>query len=59
MVALVLLIISAVLFLLAALNQSLFDEGPGDLVVWGLLAWVLSVLFGAAQPYLGRFGDRQ
>lgn len=48
MLSLILLFIAALCFLLAAVNQSLFDQGPADLIAWGLLAWVLSVLLGGA-----------
>lgn len=48
MIALVLLVLSAIAFLLAACNQSIFEQGPGDLVAWGLFFFVLSALFGAA-----------
>ena len=53
MLSLALLLIAALLFLLAGVNQTLFSQGPAD-----LLAYVLSVLlsgWGPASPL--RRGD--
>ncbi len=53
MISLILLLVAALLFLLAGVNQTLFDQGPFDLVAFGLLAYVLSILlsgFGPASP---------
>lgn len=53
MISLILLVIAFLLFLLAGVNQALFDQGPADLVAFGLAAYVLSILlsgFGPASP---------
>jgi len=58
MLSLALLLIAALLFLLAGVNQTLFSQGPADLLAFGLLAYVLSVLlsgWGPASPL--RRGD--
>lgn len=47
-VALVLKILATIVFLLAAVNENIFDQGPADLVAWGLCFWVLSELLGGA-----------
>lgn len=53
MLGLILRVVAFILFCVAALNETLFDQGPVDLVAWGLAAWVLSTLldgyFGAWQ----------
>lgn len=45
-VALVLLVLAAFLFLLAATNQTVFSQPPADLIAFGLLSWVLATLVG-------------
>lgn len=35
-----------ILFMVAAVNETLFDQGPQDLVAFGLAAWVLATLIG-------------
>ncbi len=50
MISLLLLIVAFLLFLLAALNQTIFSQGPFDLVAFGLAAWVLSILLGGFGP---------
>jgi len=50
MLSLVLLLVAALLFLLAGVNQTLFSQGPADLVAFGLLAYVLSVLLSGVGP---------
>jgi hypothetical protein len=44
MIGIILRVIAFLLFLLAAVNQSLFEQGPPDLVAFGLAAWVLATL---------------
>lgn len=46
MIALILRVLAFLLFLLAAVNQTLLGQPPADLVAWGLAAWVLSTLLG-------------
>ncbi len=46
LVALALKILAAIAFLLAGVNEDIFDQGPADLVAWGLLFWVVSELLG-------------
>lgn len=46
MLGIVLRVIALLLFLVAAVNQTLFDQGPADLVAFGLAAWVLATLVG-------------
>lgn len=48
MLGLVFLVVAAIAFLLAGCNQDIFDQGPADLVAWGLFFWVLSALVGGA-----------
>jgi len=50
MISLILLVIAALLFLLAGVNQDLLDQGPADLVAFGLLAWVLATLLSGVGP---------
>ena len=50
MLGIALRVIAALLFLLAAANQTLLHQGPADLVAWGLFAWVLATLFGGFGP---------
>lgn len=47
MLGLILLVIAGLLFLLAAVNQTIFEQGPQDLIAWGL-AWLLATVFGHA-----------
>lgn len=44
MLGLILRVVAFLLFCVAALGETLFDQGPADLVAWGLAAWVLSTL---------------
>ena len=46
MLGTILRVIAFLLFLVAAVNQTLFDQGPQDLVAFGLAAWVLATLIG-------------
>jgi len=50
MISLILLVIAFILFLIAAVNESLFDQGPADLVAFGLAAWVLATLLSGIGP---------
>ena len=51
MLSLILLVVAAICFLLAAVNEDIFDQGPADLLAWGLLAWVLSALAGGIASW--------
>ena len=53
-VALILKVLAAIAFLLAAVNESIFEQGPADLVAWGLLLWVVSELLGGAVAVIRR-----
>ncbi len=56
MLGLILRVIAFLLFLLAAVNQTLFSQPPADLVAWGLAAWVLATLldgYGPRSPLRG------
>lgn len=46
MISLILRVVALILFVVAALNQTLFDQPPADLVAWGLGCWVLATLLG-------------
>lgn len=50
MLRLILLVVAFLLFVLAAVNQTLFNQPPADLVAWGLAAVVLAILFGDVGP---------
>jgi hypothetical protein len=49
-IGLILRIAAFLLFLLAAVNQTLFQQPPADLVAFGLAAWVLAVLLDGVGP---------
>lgn len=44
MLGILLRCVAALVFLLAALDQTLFKQTPTELVAWGLFAWVLATL---------------
>ncbi len=50
MIGLVLRVVAFILFLVAAFNQTLFDQPPTDLIAFGLAAWVLATLVGGYGP---------
>lgn len=50
MLGIILRVIAFLLFLVAALNQTLFSQPPADLVAWALAAWVLATLIGGYGP---------
>lgn len=50
MIGLILRIVAFLLFLLAAVNQTLFNQPPADLVAFGLASWVLATILGDAGP---------
>ena len=54
MIGLVLRIVAFLLFLLAAVNQTLFNQPPADLVAFGLASWVLATILGDAVPVIRR-----
>jgi hypothetical protein len=46
MLGVILRVVAFLLFLLAAVNQTVFGQPPLDLVAFGLAAWVLATLIG-------------
>jgi len=52
MLGIILRVVAFVLFLLAAVGQTIFEQPPAYLVAWGLAAWVLATLVGGVN--LGR-----
>ena len=50
MLSLILRIVAFILFLVAGCNQTLFSQGPADLVAFGLACWVLATLLGGVGP---------
>ncbi len=50
MLSLILRVVAFILFIVAALNNSLFSQPPADLVAFGLAAWVLATLVGGIGP---------
>ena len=50
MLGIILRVIACLLFLLAAVNQTVFSQPPADLVAFGLLAWCLATLVGGYGP---------
>lgn len=59
MIALILLVLAFLCFVVAALNQTVFEQGPVDLVAWGLAAWALATLLGSpvVAAYFPRRGE--
>lgn len=55
MLGIVLRVVAFILFVVAAVNETLFDQGPQDLVAFGLAAWVLATLIGG-WDFGGRTG---
>jgi len=56
MLGIFLRIIAFLLFLLAGVNQVIFEQPPADLVAFGLGAWVLATLVGGVTFAAGRLG---
>jgi hypothetical protein len=54
MLGIILRVIACLLFLLAAVNQTIFSQPPADLVAFGLLAWCLATLIGGYGPQWNR-----
>ena len=54
MLGIVLRVVAFVVFVLAALGQTVLNQAPADLVAWGLAAWVLATLVGDVGPGLRR-----
>ena len=50
MLGLILRVIAFLLFLLAAVNQTVFSQPPADEVAFGLACWVLATLVGGYGP---------
>ncbi len=50
LLSIILRVIAFILFIVAALNNSLFSQPPADLVAFGLAAWVLATLVGGIGP---------
>jgi hypothetical protein len=55
MIGVLLLCIAFLCFLLAAVGQTVLDQPPHDLVAWGLAAYMLSIIVGAAGPFIARY----
>ena len=53
MLGIVLRVIAFILFLVAAVGQTLFEQPPLDLAYFGLAAWVLATLVGGYGPQVG------
>lgn len=52
MIGIVLRVIALLLFVLAGVNQTLFNQPPADLVAFGLACWVAATLVGGYGPQL-------
>jgi uncharacterized membrane protein YuzA (DUF378 family) len=50
MLGIILRVIALILFVVAALNQTLFGQPELDLIAWALAAWVLATLVGGYGP---------
>lgn len=50
MLGIALRIIAFLLFVIAAFNQTVFEQPPADLVAFGLACWVLATLLGGFFP---------
>ncbi len=50
MISVALQLIAVILFLIAGCNGTLFDQGPGDLVAFGLAFYVAGVLLSPFGP---------
>lgn len=57
MIALILLVLAALCFLVAAINQTFLNQGPVDLIAWGLCLWVVAILLG--QPLIASRINRE
>lgn len=55
MLGIILRVVAFLLFMLAALNQTVFSQPPVDLIAFGLGAWVLATLVGGISFGDGRF----
>jgi len=56
-IGIILRVLAFVLFFLAGCGQTLLDQGPADLIAFGLAAWVLATLvggYGPAAPWASR-----
>ena len=52
MLSILLRVVAFLLFILAGVNQTLFNQPPADLIAFGLAAWVLASLLGGYGPQL-------
>lgn len=59
MISTILRVVAFLLFLLAAVNQTILEQPPVDLVAWGLAAWVLATLLGGVVYSEGRVSFRK
>jgi len=50
LLTILLLLLAALCFLLAAVNQTVFSQGPVDLVAFGLFFWVVAILLTGVGP---------
>ena len=55
MLGIILRVIAFILFLVAAVGQTIFEQPPLDLAYFGLAAWVLATLIGG-YDFGGRIG---
>jgi len=47
------MILAAICFFIAAVNENFLEQGPADLVAWGLFFWVVATLLGGVGAVLG------
>jgi hypothetical protein len=50
MLGIVLRILAAIAFFVAAVNQTVLKQTPHELVAWGLFLWVVATLVGGWGP---------
>lgn len=50
MVGIILRVLACILFVIAGCNGTLLDQGPGDLIAFGLAFWVAATLLGGIGP---------
>ena len=50
MIGIILRVLACVLFIVAGCDGSLLDQGPADLVAFGLALWVAATLLGGVGP---------
>jgi len=55
MLGIVFRVVALILFLVAGVNQTLFNQGPADLIAFGLASWVLGTLLDGVAFGSGGF----